>query len=176
MTNLLPPLAVFAFLSLPLLPAHAQQILPGLWEFSSGDIQVDGQKMPGMDEMLAQMQNLPTEQRRMMEEMLAAQGVKLGGRGVQICLSKAQVEAGELPFQDDPTCTQEITERNDKLWKFRFECPDAKGQGETRFLSEKEFISTVESEYRQGAETGTSRIESHAKWVGEDCGTLKPAS
>ena len=66
MTNLLPPLAVFVFISLPLLPAHAQQILPGLWEFSSGDIQVDGQKMPGMDEMLAQMQNLPTEQRRMM--------------------------------------------------------------------------------------------------------------
>ena len=29
--------------------------------------------MPGMDAMLEQMQNLPADQRRMMEEMLAAQ-------------------------------------------------------------------------------------------------------
>ncbi|MBU2014289.1 MAG: DUF3617 domain-containing protein, partial [Gammaproteobacteria bacterium] len=106
----LPRLAAFALLSLTLMPAHAQQILPGLWEFSSGDIQVDGQQMPGMDAMLAQMENLPADQRRMMEEMLAAQGVKLGGKGVQICLSKAQVESDQLPFQDDPACTQEITE------------------------------------------------------------------
>ena len=34
---------------------------------------VDGQQMPGMDAMLEQMQNLPADQRRMMEEMLAAQ-------------------------------------------------------------------------------------------------------
>jgi len=170
----LPRLAAFALLSLTLLPAHAQ-ILPGLWEFSSGDIQVDGQQMPGMDAMLAQMENLPADQRRMMEEMLAAQGVKLGGKGVQICLSKAQVESDELPFQDDPACTQEITERGDKLWKFRFECPDARGQGETRFISDKELVSTVESQYRQGTETGTSRIESHARWIADDCGALKPA-
>jgi hypothetical protein len=44
----LPRLALLAALSLTLLPAHAQKILPGLWEFSSGDIQVDGQQMPGM--------------------------------------------------------------------------------------------------------------------------------
>lgn len=172
----LPRLAAFALLFLTLIPARAQQkILPGLWEFSSGDIQVDGQQMPGMDAMLAQMENLPADQRRMMEEMLAAQGVKLGGKGVQICLSKAQVEADELPFQDDPACTQEITERGDKLWKFRFECPDARGQGKTRFISDKEFVSTVESQYRQGTETGTSRIESHARWIADDCGALKPA-
>ena len=172
----LPRLAALSLLSLTLLPAHAQpKILPGLWEFSSGDIQVDGQQMPGMDAMLEQMQNLPADQRRMMEEMLAAQGVKLGGKGVQICLSKAQVEADELPFKDDPACTQEITERGDKLWKFRFECPDARGQGETRFISDKEFVSTVDSEYRQGTETGSSRIESHARWIADDCGTLKPA-
>ena len=41
-------LAVSFSLSLALLPAHAQQILPGLWEFSSGDIQVDGQQLPAI--------------------------------------------------------------------------------------------------------------------------------
>ncbi|RNA92599.1 DUF3617 domain-containing protein, partial [Staphylococcus aureus] len=27
----------------------------------------------------------------------------------------------------------------------------------------------------QGTETGSSRIESHARWIADDCGTLKPA-
>jgi hypothetical protein len=170
----LPRLATAAALSMFLLPAQAQPILPGLWEFRSGDIQMDGQQMPGTDEMLAQMQNLPAEQRRMMEEMLAAQGVQLGGKGVSICISEEQVKSGDLPFQDDPACRQEITERSDSRWKFRFECPDARGQGETRFISDREFVSTIESEYRQSTETGTSRMESHARWVGEDCGTLEP--
>ncbi|MBK3870338.1 DUF3617 family protein [Pseudomonas stutzeri] len=171
----LPTLAALAILSLPLLPAHAQQILPGLWEFSSSDVQVDGQQMPGMDQMLEQMRNLPAEQRRKMEEMLAAQGVQLGSKGVQVCLSKAQVESGELPFQDDPACTQSITERSDQLWKFRFECPGARGQGEARFISPREFTSTVESQYRQGAETGTTRMQTHARWIADDCGQLRPA-
>ncbi|MBE7373300.1 DUF3617 domain-containing protein [Pseudomonas lopnurensis] len=168
-------LAASTALSMFLLPAQAQPILPGLWEFRSGDIQMDGQQMPGTDEMLAQMQNLPADQRRVMEEMLAAQGVQLGGKGVRICLSEEQVASGDLPFQDDPACSQEITERSDSLWKFRFACPGARGQGETRFISSREFVSTIESEYRQGVETGTSRMESHAHWVGEDCGTLEPA-
>ncbi len=152
----LPRLAALSLLSLTLLPAHAQpKILPGLWEFSSGDIQVDGQQMPGMDAMLEQMQNLPADQRRMMEEMLAAQGVKLGGKGVQICLSKAQVEADELPFKDDPACTQEITERGDKLWKFRFECPDARGQA-------RHALSATRS--------------SSAPWTANTARALKPAA
>jgi len=168
-------LAVSFSLSLALLPAHAQQILPGLWEFSSGDIQVDGQQLPAMQQMMEQMRNLPADQRRMMEGMFAAHGVQLGANGVRICLSEAQVASGDLPFQDDPGCKQEITERSDRVWKFRFECPDAQGQGETRFISDKEFVSTVENQYRQGTETGTSRIESHARWIADDCGALKPA-
>lgn len=131
-------LIALAFLLSCSLPVQAAPILPGLWEFTSRDIQVDGQQMPGVSEMLEQMQNLPAAQRQQMEDMLAAQGVQLGGQGVRICLSEAQVNAEELPFSDQPDCTQEITERTDRLWKFRFQCPDASGQGETRFISERE--------------------------------------
>jgi len=165
----LPQLAAAATVLLMLMPAQAQPIQPGLWEFSSSDIEVDGQQMPGMDEMLRQLGNLPAEQRHAMEEMLAAQGVRLGERGVQVCLSEAQVAAGELPFQDNPACRHEITERSDALWKFRFECPDARGHGEARFISPREFVSSVQSEYRQGSETGHTRMQSHARWVSADC-------
>ena len=55
----------------------------GLWEFSS-QMQHNGQAMPDMQQMLEQLQNLPPEQRQMMEGMLAQQGVKLGGGGVSV--------------------------------------------------------------------------------------------
>ncbi len=156
------------------MPAQATQLLPGLWEFTSDRLEVDGMQMPGMAEMLEQMKALPPEQRKMMEVMLAEQGVELGSGGVRLCLSEAQVQSRELPFQDEPGCTQEVLEQTENLWRFRFECPDAKGQGETRLISEREVASTIETEYTVGEQQGSSRMLSRGRWVGEDCGSLKP--
>jgi len=158
------------------LPAQAAQLLPGLWEFTSEKLVVDGMEMPDMSEMLAQMKALPPEQRKMMEATLAEQGVELGSGGVRICLSEAQVKSRELLFQDEPGCTQEVLEHTDDLWRFRFECPDATGQGETKVISEREVANTIETAYTVGEQQGTSRMQSRGQWVGEDCGPLKPQS
>lgn len=77
--------------------ASALDLQPGVWEVSSHNMQVGGQAMPGMEEMLAQMQNLPPEQRQMMENMMAEQGIKLGAGGVQMCLTAEQIKAQEIP-------------------------------------------------------------------------------
>jgi len=156
------------------LPVQATQLLPGLWEFTSDKLIVDGMQMPGMSEMLAQMKELPPEQRQMMENMLAEQGVELGSGGIRICLSEAQVKSRKLPFQDEPGCTQEVLEQTDSLWRFRFECPDAKGHGETKVISEREVANIIETSYAVGEQQGTSRMQSRGRWVGEDCGALKP--
>jgi hypothetical protein len=155
-------------------PVQAVDLLPGLWEFSSDDIEVNGMQMPGVEEMVEQMKNLPPDQRGMMEEMLAAQGVQLGANGMRICLSEAQVKSRKLPFQDEPGCSQEITEQTDSLWAFTFQCPDAKGKGETRLISEREVASVIESDYRVGTDQGSSRMQSRGKWLSADCGALKP--
>lgn len=155
--------------------AEAAPILPGLWEFTSSDVQVDGQQMPGMQEMLEQLKGMSPEQKKMMEGMLAEHGMQLGGQGMRICLSEAQVQAEELPFSDDPACRQEITERSDSVWKFRFECPDARGQGETRFISEREFVSQLETEHSGEGMPQRTRMQSRGRWLGADCGGLKPA-
>lgn len=155
-------------------PVQATQLLPGLWEFSSDKLEVDGMAMPGMADMLEQMNDLPPEQRAMMEDMLAAQGIALGEGGVRMCLSEAQVSSRELPFQNQPGCTQQVDEQTDDVWRFRFECPDAKGQGESRLISAREVTSTIETEYSVGDQQGTSRMQSNGRWLGEDCGTLKP--
>lgn len=156
------------------LPASALEMRPGLWEMSSDDIQVDGNKMPGMAEMVEQMKALPPEQRKMMEDMLEAQGVALGAGGVRMCLSAEQVKSRELPFQDEPGCRQEVIEQTSDLWRFSFECPDAKGTGETRLISDREVASVIDSQYRTGDQQGSSRIQSQGRWLSDDCGTLQP--
>lgn len=171
------PLLKNLSIGLCLLPAlaAAQSIQPGLWEISSQNMQVDGQAMPGMDAMLEQLNNLPPGQREMLEQMMAKQGMQLGAQGVRVCLSQAQVEAEQIPLQDPQSgCTQEITERSAQLWKFRFNCPRAQGEGETRFLSDKEFVTQVDSTLTTDAGQQRGSMESRARWVAADCGTLQP--
>ena len=158
-------------LALCLLPAlaTAQAIQPGLWEISSSNMQVGGQALPGMETMLEQMKNLPPEQRQMMERMLAEQGVQLGDKGVRVCMSEAQIKAEDIPLQDPKSgCSHEITERSAERWKFRFSCPDGQGEGETHFVSDREFTTQVNGTY--GGQS--SSMQSHARWGSADCGGL----
>lgn len=150
--------------------ASALDIQPGVWEVSSHNMQVGGQAMPAMEEMLAQLQNLPPEQRQMMENMLAEQGIRLGAGGVQMCLTAEQIKAQDIPLHDPESgCRNKVLERSATLWKFRFTCPDAQGEGETRFVSDKEFTTQVSGTYNGQP----SSMESRARWVGADCAVLK---
>ncbi|MCM2320636.1 MAG: DUF3617 domain-containing protein [Pseudomonas sp.] len=168
-------LAAVASLLGALVPAQAQEVLPGLWELSSDNMQVNGQQMPSMQELLGQLDGLPAEQRQMLEETMAGKGIQAGGQGLRVCLSEAQVKAQELPLQDARSgCTQEITERSEQLWKFRFHCPDAEGEGETRFVSAREFVTRIDSRFNAAGQAGTSRMETRARWLGEDCAGLAP--
>lgn len=160
-------------LALWLMPAlaTAQDIQPGLWEISSSNMQVGGQALPDMQQMREQLHNLPAEQRQMMEQMMARQGVQLGDQGVRICMSQAQIEAQDIPLQDPKSgCSHEVTERSAERWKFRFSCPDGQGEGETHFVSDREFTTQVKGSY--GGQS--SSMESHARWIAADCGGLQP--
>lgn len=166
------PLHCVLLVALGLSPALASavQLQPGVWEVSAQNMQVGGQAVPGMDQILSQLQNLPPEQRQMMEGMMAERGVKLGAGGVQLCLTEEQISRQEIPLQDPNSgCTQEVTERSDSLWKFRFSCPKAQGQGQTRFVSDKEFHTDVQGTYNGQP----SSMETKARWVGADCSTLR---
>lgn len=154
---------------LPML-ASAEQIRPGLWEFT-GNMQSDDQAMPDMQQMLDQLKSMPPEQRQMMEQMMAKQGVKLGGAGVQLCLSEEQAKARDVPLADPNSgCTHEITERSEDVMKFRFTCPDGQGEGETRFDSDTAFSTQLKGVY-SGRQ---SNMHSQARWLGADCGGLLP--
>lgn len=161
---------LLSFCLLPTL-ACAVELQPGLWEISSNNMQLGGQALPGMQTMLEQLKNLPPEQRQMMEQMMAQQGVQLGDKGVRICMSEAQIKAQQIPLQDPNSgCRNEVTERSASLWKFRFSCPEGQGEGQTHFVSEREFTTQVNGTF--DGQSGS--MQSQARWVAADCGGLKP--
>jgi hypothetical protein len=59
--------------------ASAQSLKAGLWEVSSKMTSASGELEKATAEMQAQMASMPPEQRKMMDEMMAKQGVKMGG-------------------------------------------------------------------------------------------------
>ena len=154
--------------------AQASGLLPGLWELTPRNLQIDGQALPDLDRLMIGLENLPVEQRDKLLDQLARQGVQLAGRAVQVCLSAAQLRQADfvLPQGD---CTPQLLEKGEQLWRFRFDCRGAQGTGETRFFGEREFVTRLEGRFAaQSAKPGHGRLESHGRWLGADCGGLAP--
>lgn len=170
-----PVIASFLALLAPL--AQAQMLQPGLWEMTTSDMQVEGKPLPDMQVMLSQLKNLAPEQRAMMEQVLANQGITLGGNGIRSCLTPEQVKTNDIPLQDERSgCTQQITERNGNIWKFRFSCPKAQGAGIAEFLSDREFLTTVNGSFNASGKQQQGSMKTRAVWVSSECGAVKPRS
>ncbi|WP_137886192.1 DUF3617 domain-containing protein [Pseudomonas sp. 2FE] len=152
--------------------AQAQTLQPGLWEISPNTMQLNGQALPNLELLLG---NLPAQPRQMAEQAMAQQGVAIAGQGVRVCLTAEQAKTDTIPLQGAQAgCTQQITERSAQLWKFRFSCPQGKGEGQTRFVSDREFVTTLNSTFTAGGQPQSGSLESHGRWLAAECGTLQP--
>jgi hypothetical protein len=155
--------------------AQAQVLQPGLWELTTSNMEVEGKPLPDLQMLLGQLQNLPAEQRAMMEQVLAKQGITVGGKGIRSCLTPEQVKTNDIPLQDPQSgCTQRITERNGNVWKFSFSCPKAQGAGTATFIGDREFNTQVAGTFNTNGASQKGSMQTHAKWLGADCGTVKP--
>lgn len=155
--------------------AHAQMLRPGLWELTTSQMEVEGKPLPDLQVMLGQLRNLPPEQRAMMEQVLAKQGITVGGNGIRSCLTPEQVRTNDIPLQDPQSgCTQRITERNGNVWKFSFTCPKAQGAGQATFLNDREFTTQVAGTFNTSGVTQKGSMNTRAQWLGADCGSVKP--
>ncbi|ODU07891.1 MAG: hypothetical protein ABS84_15250 [Rubrivivax sp. SCN 71-131] len=165
-----------------LLPAHAQRIAPGLWEMKMNMASPDGKLQQQMAAMQKELAQLPPEQRKMMEEMMARQGVGIdaakGMHAARICISKEQAERDELPADPDGRCKYERMQRSGSMMRFAFTCsdPQSRGEGEIKLQGDKAYSSRMTTE-TTGPQGRTERMEinQQARWLSADCGTLKPA-
>lgn len=156
--------------------AHAQSappIKPGLWRVV---VENDGQKMPDMSEHL---KNMPPEQRRQMEAMMKERGIDMSGgaSGMKLCLNKESLDQGKWQGEQGK-CKTDILSRTSTQWKWRSVCTDPKAEsvGEANFADPENYTvtSTTTMASAPGGAPRTVKSTVRSKWLGADCGDLKP--
>lgn len=152
----------------------APPIKPGLWQVRS-EREVDGQKsqMPDMSEGL---KSLPPEARKQIEAMMKQRGVDVGGGGdMKICLSRDSLDPGQWESHQG-SCKTDYSSRSGSTWKWHTSCqePASETDGEARFTGPESYTVKTATTMTVQGETRTTRMTLNSKWLGADCGDLKP--
>ena len=156
----------------------APPIKPGLWQVRS-EREVDGQRSQ-IPDMSAHLKNMPPETRRQMEAIMKQRGVDMSGgnmNDMKICLGKDSVDPSEWQ-RNQGTCTTDYVTRSSSAWKWHTSCrePAAETDGEAHFTSSDSYtVKTATTMTIQG-QTRTTRMTLNSKWLGPDCGDVKPVT
>lgn len=153
--------------------APAPKVKPGLWESTSkiGDSR--------MQQAMAMLQNLPPEQRKMMEGAMAKQGVSMnadGGVQAKVCVSKEMAEMNQLPMQQRGTCTYQHGPLVGSTMKFSFSCtnPTASGEGSVTFAGDSSYDGSMLVKSNATGQAEAVNVQTSGRWLGADCGAVKP--
>ena len=110
---------------------------------------------------------------------MARQGVGMApGKptSLRVCLSPEQAAREELP-QHDGRCKQTSRERSGKVMRFKFACegnPPSSGEGEYTMVSDKEHKGRMTVTTTVKGQPERMEMEQAGKWIGADCGAIKP--
>ena len=155
--------------------AHAQTppIKPGLWQVQS-EREIDGKKAPDLNEHL---KSLSPEMRQRMEANMKQRGVDISGgdAGMKMCMNRESLDQGK--WQGEQTnCKTEFTSRSNSLWKWHATCsqPVSVSDGEATFASTEAYTVKNTSTMTLQGKARVSKMTLNAKWLGADCGDLKP--
>jgi hypothetical protein len=175
--------ALLAFATVTLAAnASAQTMKPGLWELKHQMKSSDGETERAMAQAQQQMANMPPEQRKMMQEMMAKQGVKMGGGGpggmtVQTCVTKEMAERNEVPAQQGD-CKTTKQQRSGNTTTVAFTCTNPPSSGESQFTLVSSEAYTIKSVLNQviDGKPRQMNVEGSGKWLSADCGSIKPSA
>ena len=166
------------------LAAHAQtpSLKPGLWEVTSkigGNAKLDA----AMAQMQQQMASMPPEQRKMVEDMMAKQGVKVGAAGAgagamaaQTCITPDMAARYEMPVQQRGNCTSTTSDRTASGMKIAFSCtnPVSSGEGQVSFSGPGAYSMQMSIHTTVAGKPETMTVDGNGKWLSADCGSVKP--
>ena len=147
-------------------------IRPGTWQHSFTLKSESGQMEQAIEEALRQLQQLPESQRRMVEEMMASQGINLGlaGTTVEVCITEEDLRQGSLPQQEG--CEQTLEQQDSDNYIFEFQCagdPPYSGSGTLTRVSREHYTGTAEFETRMGGNPERITLVQEGRWLHESC-------
>ncbi|WP_331353249.1 DUF3617 domain-containing protein [Cellvibrio sp. UBA7671] len=151
------------------------------------------QMKAAMEQMKEQFANMPPEQRKQMEAIMAQSGMEIkddgvsfkndqvqvspSGTNVKSCITQAEIDRGELP-DDVDGCKSTITKISATRFKSTYVCSgeeQARGESEVNFHSPKHYSGTGTMVHMMNGEKRTMNFKMEGKWLGSDCGDIKPA-
>lgn len=152
---------------------------PGLWEHSFTIKSESGKVEKAMADLKTKMAQMSPDQRAMMEEVMAKQGLGINqqANSVKVCISKEQAENLEIPQGQNQNCTQEVVNRTAKTIKMKFDCKgltETSGEGEFTLTSPTAY--TGKSVINTTVKNKTDRMDMNqkGKWLSANCGEIKP--
>ncbi len=161
--------------------AHAQSTKPGLWEVT--------QKMggnPQMDQAMAQMQqqmaSMSPQQRKMMQDMLAKQGMAMpapaagGGMTTKLCITPEMAARQDMPMQTEGQCTTKVLSRSASEVRMGFTCtnPPSSGEGTYTFQGDTAYTVKMRVKTTHQGQPQDMTLDGQGKWLAASCGAVKP--
>ncbi|MDZ4103703.1 MAG: DUF3617 domain-containing protein [Hydrogenophaga sp.] len=161
--------------------AHAQSTKPGLWEVT--------QKMGGnaeMDQAMAQMQQqmagMSPAEKKMMQDMLAKQGMSMpaagagGGMAMKVCITPEMAAKQDMPVQTEGECTTTITSRSANTLKMNFVCknPPSSGEGTYTFSGDTAYTMKMLMKGTKQGKPMSTTLDGQGTWLSASCGAVKP--
>lgn len=161
--------------------AGAQSLKPGLWEVSHKMLAGSGQQGQRMAQMDQQLASMPPAQRKKVEEMMAKQGVQMGsgasggGMSMKICMTREMIEKNEIGGQQGD-CKTTQQSRTGNTMKMAYSCtkPPSNGEGQVTFVSSEAYTMKMVATTAVNGKAEKVEMEGAGKWLGADCGKVKP--
>lgn len=161
--------------------AGAQALKPGLWEITHKMNSANAQMDQQMAQMQKQMAAMPPAQRKQMEAMMAKQGTQMptvapgGGMSMKMCLTKEMAERNDIPAQQGD-CKTTHQSRTGNTMKVAFACtkPPSSGEGQYTFTSPEAYSMKMAVTTTVQGKPEKMNMEGSGKWLGADCGNIKP--
>jgi hypothetical protein len=157
---------------------RAQTMKPGLWEFKQTP-QLDPTRQAQMAQAQKAMENMPAEQRKMVEQMMAQRGVSMNMAGgvitLKTCVTKEQAERNMAPVTQHGNCTQDV-KRSGSVIQTHFVCTDPASEGDATVTlrGSEGFTNDVTIRSQRHGKTETTKVTGEGRWLGADCGDVQP--
>ena len=161
--------------------AAAQNLKPGLWEVTNKVQGGSAEMEKARAEAQQQMASMSPAERKMMEDMMAKRGMKMGAGGpgamsAKMCLTKEMIERNEVGAQQGD-CKTTKQQRSGSTIKMVFSCanPPSSGEGQFTIVSPEAYTMKMAITSAARGKPETMNMDGAGKWVGADCGNIKPA-
>jgi Protein of unknown function (DUF3617) len=155
----------------------APPVKPGLWETRMSILDADGHEIPGPER--AALSNMSPEARARMAEAMKARGLSMPdpNGATKTCFTRETFESGRWrEMASDAGCTTKYSTVSAATWKWHSSCPALKSEsdGEAVFTSPESYRVKMTTTATVMGRTNTSTRVVQAKWLGSDCGDIKP--